>query len=90
MLHIGRPVWEFILTQSPDAQQEILQALRRIEQNPLSGEYLPFPYVPGVLGYGTAHYFINYRLTDGIPEVAGIIKMPTADDIQRIRDQGSP
>ena len=90
MLHVAGPTKDFILAQSPDAQKEILQALRAIEAHPLSGEYLPFPWVPGILGCSTPQYFITYRLTDGIPEVAGIVKMPTADDIQRILDQGPP
>jgi len=90
MLHVARSAKDFILTQSPDAQQEIQQALETIEAHPLSGEYLPFPWVPGFLGYITAQYFITYRLNNGIPEVAGIVKMPTADDIQRILDEGPP
>jgi hypothetical protein len=83
MLHIAGPASDFFLTQSPDAQQEILQALRTIEAHPLTGEYLPFPWMSGILGYSTAQYFITYRLTDGVPEVAGITTMPTAADIQR-------
>ena len=83
MLHIAGPTRDFILTQSLDAQQEILQALRTIEANPLSGDYLPFPWTSGILGYATTQFFINYRLTDGFPEVAGITKMPTAADVQR-------
>lgn len=90
MLHVSGPAKDFILTQSPEAQQEILAALKTIEERPLSGEYLPFPWVSEVLGYGTAHYFITYRIFEGIPQVAGIVEMPTADDIQRILDQGPP
>jgi len=84
MLHVAGPAKDFILAQSPEAQQEILQALRAIEANPFSGGPLPFPWVPGILGYNTAQYFITYRLTpDDVPEVAGIVKTPSADDIQR-------
>ena len=90
MLHVAGPAKDFILTQSPEAQQEILQALKTIEEHPLSGEYLPFPWVTEVLGYTTAQNTITYRIADGIPQVAGIVKMPTADDIQRILDQGRP
>jgi len=90
MLHVAGPAKDYILAQPPDAQQEILQALRTIEARPLSGEYLPFPYVPGLLGYTTARYFVTYRLTDDTPEVAGITKMPRIDDIQQALEQREP
>ena len=83
MLRIAGPARDYILSQSPEAQLEILQALKIIEARPLSGEYLPFPWTPGILGYTTAEYFITYRLTDDIPEVAAVVKMPTAGDIER-------
>ena len=83
MLRVAGPAKDFILAQPADAQLEILQALRAIEARPLAGAFLPFPWVSGILGYTTAQYFITYRLTDDVPEVAGITKMPTADDIQR-------
>ena len=84
MLRIAGPARNYILGQHPDAQQEILRALREIEANPLStGEYLPFPWSQGILGYSTARYFITYRMTDGIPEVAAVTRTPTAEDIQR-------
>ena len=90
MLHVAGPAKDFILAQSPDAQQEILQALRTIEDNPLSGEFLPFPWTPGILGYNTPQYFITYRLTDDVPEVAGVTKTPSVDDIQRAIQERPP
>jgi len=90
MLHVAGPARDFILTQSPDAQLEILQALKTIEERPLSGEYLPFPWVPGILGCTTTHYFITYRLNDEIPQVASVVKMPTAGDVQRAFEQRPP
>ena len=90
MLHVAGPAKDFVLTQSPDAQQEILRALRAIEARPLSGEYLPFPWVSGILGYITAQYLITYRLADGIPEVASITKMPSANDIQQTLGSSMP
>ena len=83
MLRVAAPTAGFILEQPPEAQLEILRALRTIEAQPLSGDHLPFPWVPGLRGYTTLQYFITYRLTDGIPEVAGVTKMPTADDVRR-------
>ena len=87
MIHIAGPVRDFVLTQPSDSQQEILQALREIEDTPLVGEYLPFPWQSRNLGYSTAQYFITYRLTDDVLEVLGIVKMPTDDDIQRAIEQ---
>ena len=83
MLHVPGPTWKYILEQPDEAQLEILRALKTIEARPLSGEYLPFPWTGEILGFTTELYSINYRLIDEIPEITGITKMPTADDIRR-------
>lgn len=84
MLHLAGPLKDIILGCATEAQEEIWEALKRIEADPSVGEYLPFPWTNGILGFQSNRYFITYRFRpDGDPEVAGITKMPTSEDIQR-------
>ena len=90
MLHIAASARDYTLAQAPEAQNEILQTLKKIEGNFLSGQYLPFPWEPGILGYTSPRYFITYRLTTDVPEVTNITRMPTADDIERAFQERRP
>ena len=82
-LRVAGPVKDFILSQSAEAQQEILDGLKAIEDQPLSGRFLPFPWEPGTMCHTTKRYFITYRINDDTPEIASVTEMPSAEDIQR-------
>ena len=87
-LRVAGPAKEYILLLPPEAQQEIKAGLNAIEDQPLSGAPLPFPWVPGTMCHITKRYFITYRMNDDdIPEVASVTKMPSSEDIQQAFEQ---
>lgn len=70
MLHIAPSASEYILSQPAALQQQILDALKAIEADPVTvGTYLPFPHQPGIQGYTTTDYFLTYRVIDSRVEV---------------------
>ena len=80
---VSSPAKDFIIAQPTAGRLQLMQAIEEIENDPLIGQYLPFPWDTNVLGYGSGGYWITYGLNDGVVQIWGIVRMP---DISAIMD----
>lgn len=78
---ISRRAAEFIERQTPTEQSEIVDKLDQIAADPLSGHFLPFPYMPGTLGAGTSHFLITYTVENSETRVLDVVRIPDFSDI---------
>ena len=74
-MKIPKRVEAFILGEPLSDRRQLIKVLEQIEEDPLIGTYLPFPYQPEVLRLTIEDkYFITYRILDTI-EVGAITHM---------------
>ena len=78
---ISRRAAEFIERQTSTEQAEILEKLDQIAADPLSGHFLPFPYMPGTLGTGSSHFLITYSVENGETCILDVVRVPDFSDI---------
>lgn len=77
---ISRRAAEFIERQTSAEQAEILDKLDQIAADPLSGHFLPFPYMPGTLGTGSSHFLITYTVENSETCVLDVVRVPDFSD----------
>ena len=79
----------FILGEAPADRRRLIGLLERIQEDPLIGTYLAFPYQPGTFGITLDEkYFITYRTTvDGV-DLGAITRMLDFETLVRYLQEG--
>ena len=78
---ISRVAREFVIAQPQAGRFLLIDALRKLRESPLSGDPLPYPWRPGLLGLVVEQYFITYRFQDNFLDVLSITVMPAIEDL---------